>query len=92
MVWEAMLFKQFHDKCHGGHLGYQNRMMIVNQILHDVAMPIITFGFIQHCLNVIGLPRQQPYLISDGTILDSAYPTSPNQVAHILLLEEISFD
>ena len=28
MVWEVMSFEEFQDGHHGGHLGYQNRMIL----------------------------------------------------------------
>ena len=43
MVWEEMSFEEFQDVHHGGHLGYQNRMILAILNLCVAVMPPIKF-------------------------------------------------
>ena len=38
MVWEEMLFEEFQDDRHGGHLGYRNGMILAILNLHVATM------------------------------------------------------
>ena len=38
-VWEVMLFEEFQNGCHGGHLGYQNGTILAILNLHVATMP-----------------------------------------------------
>ena len=42
-VWQEMWFKDFHDGCHGGNLGYQNRTILAILNLHAAPMPSTKF-------------------------------------------------
>ena len=42
-VWEVMLFEEFQDGCHGGHLGYCNGMILAILNLYVAPMPPIKF-------------------------------------------------
>ena len=44
MVWEEMSFEGFQDGRHGGHLGYQNGMILSILSLHVAPMPPTKFG------------------------------------------------
>ena len=43
MVWEDMSFAEFQDGRHGGHLGYQNRMILAILNLYITLMPPTMF-------------------------------------------------
>ena len=43
MVWEEMLFEEFQDGCHGGHLGYLNRTILAILNLCVTVMSPIKF-------------------------------------------------
>ena len=43
MVWEEMSFEEFQDGHRGGHLGYQNGMILAILNLCVIVMPPIKF-------------------------------------------------
>ena len=43
MVWEEMLFEEFQDGYHGGHLGYRNEMILAILNLCPTLKPPIKF-------------------------------------------------
>ena len=43
MVWEELLFEEFQDGHHSGHLGYQNGMILAILNLYITPMPPIKF-------------------------------------------------